>query len=57
MHYFSKKLRAIIIICSFCVTQVTLHEPGEVGVADYGLAVSPGVRALFELKYSEVSLD
>jgi hypothetical protein len=37
----------------FCV-QISLHEPGDVGVADYGLAVSPGVLALFELKYSEV---
>lgn len=37
----------------FCL-QISLHEPGDVGVADYGLAVSPGVLALFELKYSKV---
>ena len=36
--------------------QVALHEPGQVGAADNGFAVAPGVRALFDVKYSEVSI-
>ena len=35
-------------------TQVALHEAGEVGVAENGFGVAPGVIALFDVKYSEV---
>jgi hypothetical protein len=35
--------------------QVALHEPGEVSVEDNALGVSPGVQAIFKIKYFEVS--
>jgi hypothetical protein len=37
------------------ILQVSLHNPGDVSVADRSMAVAPGVRALFDIKYSMVS--